>query len=94
MTLGLLLAVPAIGLADNINDDIADNVASALQLTAGDASSDKTAEIRIVAPAGSGDGNAGCNIDNPLTQSVTLKFNTPAGVTATAWMGLRQRLER
>jgi hypothetical protein len=84
MMLGLLLAVPTIALADNINDDIADDVASALQLTAGDASSDKTAEIRIVAPTGSGDGNAGCNIDDPLTQSVTLTFNTPAGVTATA----------
>ena len=86
MTLGLLLAIPAVALADNIQDNVQDNVSSALQLTAGDATSDKTAEIRIVGNAAQQDPDQGCNFDT-ATESLTIKFNTPAGVTATALDG-------
>src|SRR5918993_4131747 len=81
----LMLALPAVALADNINDDIADNVGAALQLTAGDASSKATAEVKIVSVGGNdrADGNEQCNID-AASESVTLTFVTPSGVTATA----------
>ena len=86
MTLGLLIAVPAVALADNIQDNIADSVASSLQLTAGDANSDKTAEIRVIGNNSMQDPDNGCNFDT-ATESLTIKFNTPAGVTATALDG-------
>lgn len=86
MTFGLLLAVPAVALADNIQDNIADNVASPLQLTAGDANSDKTAEIKVIGNNSMQDPDAGCNFD-AATESLTIKFNTPTGVTATALDG-------
>jgi hypothetical protein len=86
MTLGLLLAIPAVAFADNIQDNIADNVTSALQLTAGDATSDKTAEIRIIGNNSAGDPDNGCNFDpsTTTTESLTISFTTPSGVTATA----------
>jgi YDG domain len=86
MMLGMLLAVPAVALADNIQDNIADSVASSLQLTAGDANSDKTAEIRIIGNSSMGDPDGGCNFDpsTTTTESLTITFNTPNGVTATA----------
>jgi hypothetical protein len=84
MACAMLLAIPAVALADNINDDIADSVTSALPLTAGDANSTGTAQVKIVATGG--DANSGCNID-AATESVTLRFNTPAGVSATAMTG-------
>jgi hypothetical protein len=86
MTLGLLLAVPAVALADNIQDNIQDNVNSALQLTAGDANSDKTAEIMVVGNNAQQDPDAGCNFDT-ATESLTISFTTPSGVTATALDG-------
>jgi hypothetical protein len=86
MTLGLLLAIPAVALADNIQDNITDNVASSLQLTAGDANSDKTAEIRIIGNNSMQDPDNGCNFDT-ATESLTLSFTTPTGVTATALDG-------
>ena len=86
MTFGLLLAVPAVALADNIQDNITDNVASSLQLTAGDANSDKTAEIKIIGNNAMMDPDSGCNFDT-ATESLTLSFNTPTGVTATALDG-------
>jgi hypothetical protein len=67
-----------IAFADNINDDIADS-SSGITLIAGDSSSTGTAQVKIVST--NGDGNNQCNIDN-ATQSVTLQFNTPSGVTA------------
>jgi hypothetical protein len=83
MTFGLLLAIPAVALADNIQDNIADDVASSLQLTAGDANSDKTAEIKVIGNNAQQDPDSGCNFDT-ATESLTIKFNTPTGVTATA----------
>jgi hypothetical protein len=83
---GLLLAIPAIALADNIQDNIQDNVTSSLQLTAGDANSDKTAEIRVIGNNSAGDPDNGCNFDT-LAESLTITFNTPPGVTATALDG-------
>jgi hypothetical protein len=80
----MLLAIPAVAFADNILDTVADNVTAALPLTAGDANSTGTAQVRIAAT--SNDGNNQCNIDL-ATQSVTLQFNTPAGVSATAVTG-------
>jgi hypothetical protein len=86
MMLGLLIAVPAVALADNIQDNIADNVASSLQLTAGDANSDKTAEIRVIGNNSMQDPDNGCNFDpsTTTTESLTISFTTPSGVTATA----------
>lgn len=78
-TLGVMLAVPAVALADNINDDIADSVSAALVLKAGDPNSTGTAQVKIVST--NGDGNNQCNIDT-ATQSVTLEFVTPDGVSA------------
>jgi hypothetical protein len=86
MTCGLLLAIPAIALADNIQDNVTDNVTSALQLTAGDANSKPTAEVRIIGNNAQQDPDAGCNFDT-ATESLTIKFNTPTGVTATALDG-------
>ncbi len=88
MMCAMLLAIPAVALADNINDDIADTATSTLQLTAGDANSTGTAQVKIVSVGNNlnADGNIDCNID-AATQSVTLKFNTPAGVSATALNG-------
>ena len=86
LTFGLLLAVPAVALADNIQDNITDNVSSALNLTAGDANSKPTAEIRVIGNNSAGDPDSGCNFDTS-TESVTIAFDTPAGVTATALDG-------
>jgi hypothetical protein len=83
LVLGVVSALMAlsagIAFADNINDDISDN-ASGITLIAGDPNSTGTAQVKIVST--NGDGNNQCNIDNPATQSVTLQFNTPSGVTA------------
>lgn len=83
LALGVVSALMAlsagIAFADNINDDITDN-SSGITLIAGDPNSTGTAQVKIV--SNSGDGNNQCNIDNPATQSVTLEFNTPSGVTA------------
>ena len=88
LTFGLLLAVPAVALADNIQDNVTDNVTSALQLTAGDANSKPTAEVRVVGNNSQQDPDAGCNFDGtPTTEFLTIKFNTPTGVTATALDG-------
>lgn len=84
VALATMLSIPAIALADNINDDIADDVSTALSLRAGDPGSTGTAQIRIVST--NGDGNNQCNIDT-ASQSVTLRFNTPSGVNATALSG-------
>ncbi len=86
MTFGLLLAIPAVALADNIQDNVTDNVTSALQLTAGDANSKPTAEVRVVGNNAQQDPDSGCNFDT-ATESLTIKFNTPTGVTATALDG-------
>lgn len=82
----MTLAVPFAAFADNINDNIADNVTSALQLTAGDPSSKRTAEVKIVGSSSNGDTISGCNIVS-ASEYVTLTFVTPNGVTATALDG-------
>jgi MBG domain-containing protein len=86
MMLGMLLAIPAVALADNIQDNVADNVTSALQLTAGDANSKPTAEVKVIGNNAQQDPDSGCNFD-VTTESLTIKFNTPTGVTATALDG-------
>jgi hypothetical protein len=86
MTFGLLLAIPAVALADNINDDIADDTTTPLSLVKGDANSKPTAEVQVVGNASGGDTDPGCNFDT-ATETVTISFNTPTGVTATALDG-------
>jgi hypothetical protein len=83
MTFGLLLALPAVALADTIQDNVTDNVTSALQLTAGDANSKPTAEVRVIGNSAQQDPDPSCNFD-AATESIKLKFATPTGVTATA----------
>jgi hypothetical protein len=86
LALAALVVLPFAAFADNINDDISDDVSSALLLTAGDPNSTGTARVKIVAPAGSGDGDAGCNIDS-TSEVLTIQFITPSGVTATVLDG-------
>jgi hypothetical protein len=86
MACAMVLAIPAVALADTIQDNVTDNVTSALQLTAGDANSKPTAEVRVVGNNAEKDPDAGCNFDT-TTESLTIKFNTPTGVTATALDG-------
>ncbi len=86
VTFAVLLAIPAVALADNIQDNVTDNVTSALQLTAGDANSKPTAEVKVVGNNAQQDPDAGCNFDT-TTESLTIRFNTPTGVTAIALDG-------
>jgi hypothetical protein len=87
ITCALLVAIPAVAaIADTIQDNIKDNVSQALNLTAGDANSKPTAEVQIVGNNAQQDPDSGCNFDT-ATESLTIKFNTPTGVTATALDG-------
>jgi hypothetical protein len=84
MTFGLLLAIPAVALADNINDDIADDASAPLSLVKGDANSKPTAEVQVIGTGG--DTDPGCNFDS-ATETLTISFITPTGVTAKALDG-------
>jgi Thrombospondin type 3 repeat len=76
----VLLLGAGLALADNINDDIDDNVSSALTLTAGDSSSTASARVKVV--SNNGDDNNQCNMDIS-SDTLTVTFVTPTGVTAT-----------
>ena len=74
LTLGLLLAVPAIALADNVVNDV---VAGGNDtITAGGS----TTITYKIAPAAAGDPQAGCNASDGSPATVNL--SVPAGVTA------------
>jgi hypothetical protein len=73
MTFGLLLAIPAIAIADNVQNDVGGSGISTI--TAGDTT---TVNYRI--GANSGDGQSGCNASDGSAANVTI--NTPAGVSA------------
>jgi hypothetical protein len=76
MTLGLVLAIPAVALADNIVNDVV--VGGNDTITAGGST---TINYRIVQQPAGADGQAGCNAADGSAANVTI--NTPAGVTAT-----------
>jgi hypothetical protein len=74
MTFALLLAIPAVALADNVQNNV---VAGGNDtITAGDTT---TVNYRIA--ANNGDGQTGCNASD--TTAATVTINAPAGVTAT-----------
>jgi hypothetical protein len=76
MTLGLLLAIPAVALADNVVNDV---VAGGNDtITAGGST---TINYRIVQQPVGADGQAGCNAAD--TSPATVTINAPAAVTAT-----------
>jgi hypothetical protein len=75
MMLGLLLATPAVALADNIVDDVV--VGGNDTITAG---SSTTINYWIV--ANNGDGQTGCNASDGSSATVTI--NKPAAVSASA----------
>jgi hypothetical protein len=83
MTFGLLLAIPAVALADNVVDDVADDVTTGRTITAGD--SGTTVNYRIV--ANSGDGQDRCNAEDgsPATVNINvgpINGSDPSKVTA------------
>jgi hypothetical protein len=73
MMLGMLLAIPAVAIADNVQNDV---VAGGNDtIVSGDST---TVNYRIA--ANNGDGETGCNAK--LTSPATVTINTPAGVSA------------
>jgi hypothetical protein len=73
MTLGLLLAIPAVALADNLQDEITGDVNTGTQTITAGGSTD--VDYWIV-----GNGSDGCNVD--ASNAATVTINTPTGVTA------------
>jgi hypothetical protein len=74
MMLGMLLAIPAIAIADNVQNDVTaggnDTITTATSTT-----------INYRITANNGDGQTGCNAAD--SSAATLNINAPAGVTAT-----------
>lgn len=80
LTLASVLGTSLVAYADNIQDDIVDNVASALQLVAG-STTGATAQIRVIGNMSGSDTDPGCNIDAGEPPLV-LDLITPTGITA------------
>ncbi len=80
LTLASVLGTSLVAYADNIQDNITDNVASALQLVAG-SSTGATAQIRLVGNNSGTDTDPGCNIDAG-EPALVLDIITPTGITA------------
>jgi hypothetical protein len=84
MTFGLMLAIPVVALADNVVDDVTDDVTTGGRtITAGD--SGTTVNYRIV--ANNGDGQTGCNASEGSPATVNIKVGSingsdPSKVTA------------
>jgi hypothetical protein len=91
MTLGLLLAVPAVALADIVQDQINNidsNANETVNLVQGNTTTVKY-WIQRVNPSGGtgGDGDGGCNIDDGEQLYIKLTSSTPAVANAVAGQG-------
>ena len=82
LSLALIMAMllTSVGLADNIQDDVAVTYPNGVSLVAGDLQSSATVGYYVHASNGN-DGDTGCNLDGGA-ESLTISINTPSGVSA------------
>jgi hypothetical protein len=85
MTFGLLLAIPAVALADDIRDGLEDGAQSTQTITAGDSTSTGFTNQYWIVANSAGTSPTGCDVlaeGDSIT--ATFQVNTPSGVTASA----------
>ena len=85
LTFGLLLAVPAVALADDIRDGLDTTAQQTQTITAGDSTSTGFTNQYWIVANGAGTSPSGCDVlaeGDSIT--ATFKVNTPDGVTASA----------